>query len=166
VRIIYSIGNFFLNERAPGCAYFIDIEEVYETGSDTEITGVYLRCSEKDRKILRPRGHPRWCLALNFRNYGCWCSLSAVVDSVISLLPDLPNDTIITFLEDILVSVYELWRLFILKRTWCHLISQTSVYDQSLEVEITLTLSRGKWATSKQWLSKPKHLGRTKIKPN
>jgi hypothetical protein len=32
---------------------------------------VYLRCSEKDRKILRPRGHPRQRLALNFRKYGC-----------------------------------------------------------------------------------------------
>jgi hypothetical protein len=53
---------------------------------------VYLRCSEKDRKILRPRGHPRWRLALNFCKYGCWCSLSAVEDSVISLLPDLPID--------------------------------------------------------------------------
>jgi hypothetical protein len=61
----------FFERRGIGCAYFIDIEEVYKPGSGTEITGVYLRCSEKDRKILRPRGHPRQRLALNFRKYGC-----------------------------------------------------------------------------------------------
>jgi hypothetical protein len=54
-----TIIIIFFERTGTGSAYFIDIEEVYKLGSGKEITGVYLRCSEKDRKILRPRGHPR-----------------------------------------------------------------------------------------------------------